>query len=260
VACNGSVGLVQGSAAAPNTRAAVRNSTAYYCTYNFAYLAMNVDFEACESIGGTNDIYQSLWSRFRGCVFGANTEHSGPTTAWLPNWRLCLSVDHDGAADAIKGWTKGGVITSVATPLAPAQTFSYQLALASAANPVWIEADYNVEPGAELQVTAYLQKDAAMTYLPRAQIIDPFEDPLIFSGASALYEAQMTDSLNEWETFQLVWVNTAGRRKTVKFRCLGKDATGNVYCQWHGPETDWIASAPGSLAWSATAPPSTPWT
>ena len=140
------------------------------------------------------------------------------------------SIDHDQVAGALKAWTKGGVTTSVATPVPTGFTRSYQLALENATVEGFFNRRVNVPAGKTITLTMYLRKDASMTYLPRVWVhkygTEPFTTP-----ADILHTFTMTNSTNTWESDTYSWTNTADYDVELNCRFVGMNATGYVYGQ-----------------------------
>jgi len=142
------------------------------------------------------------------------------------------SLDHDAVAGAFRAWcgmSASLVVTSQAVTVPPGYTQADQLALASATLPTFRQWRLAIQPGEQIEVTAQLRKDAAMTYRPRIQVIDVAADPLVDGVGPALAETIMTDSVDTWETLTATWANSGATERRVYVRVLGMNATGKAY-------------------------------
>jgi hypothetical protein len=107
-----------------------------------------------------------------------------------------------------------------------------QMLCVSATKPIFFDREHRIEPGEWLYISAKVQKDAAMAYLPRLQIIDAAQDPLVKDSYSALAEIQIPgDGVDTLYHIACSYQNTGASAKVVKIRMLGKNASGNVYAQ-----------------------------
>ena len=176
---------------------------------------------------GYGSLQNVTHSRLYNTALTASTEHSGYGV--ISSNAFTESFDHDQQAGAYRAWTAGGVVNSVATPVPTGYTTAYNLIPESATYAVFWQRQFMVEAGAYIEATVNLRKDAAMTYLPRFQIVDVFADPLVLATNAALDEFVMTDSTNAWEPHVLRWVNSGTTPRWVYIRAQAKNASGNVY-------------------------------
>jgi hypothetical protein len=142
------------------------------------------------------------------------------------------SIDHNQILGAYRAAMRGGIINSTVVVVPPGMALAYNLVPSSATYRCFYQAPYTVQPGATLSITAWLRKDAAMTYLPRVGIYDQLTDPLVDATAVALDEETMTDSINIWESFALSWQNTGTFPREVFLRAMAKGTANNVYAAW----------------------------
>ena len=140
------------------------------------------------------------------------------------------SIDHDQTAGAFKSWTKGGVTTSVATPVPTGLTRSYQLALENATVEGFFNRRVNVPAGKNINLTLYLRKSASMTYLPRVWVCKYGTEPFTTAG-DILHTFTMTNSTDTWETDTYSYTNSADYDVELECRFVGMAATGYVYGQ-----------------------------
>ena len=140
------------------------------------------------------------------------------------------SIDHDQVAGALKAWTRGGVTTSVATPVPTGFTRSYQLALENANVEGFFNRRVNVPAGKTITLTLYLRKSASMTYLPRVWVHKYGTEPFTTAG-DILHTFTMTNSTDTWETDTYSYTNTADYDIELNCRFVAMNATGYVYGQ-----------------------------
>jgi hypothetical protein len=140
------------------------------------------------------------------------------------------SIDHDGTAGAFKSWTKGGVTTSVATPVPTGFTRSYQLAPENATVKGFFNRRVNVPAGKTITLTLYLRKNASMTYLPRVWVHKLGTEPFTTAG-DILHTFTMTNANDAWETDTFSYTNTADYDVELNCRFVAMAATGYVYGQ-----------------------------
>ena len=140
------------------------------------------------------------------------------------------SIDHDQTAGAFKSWTKGGVTTSVATPVPTGLTRSYQLALENATVEGFFNRRVNIPAGKTISLTLYLRKSASMTYLPRVWVCKYGTEPFTTAG-DILHTFTMTNSTDTWETDTYSYTNSADYDVELECRFVGMAATGYVYGQ-----------------------------
>jgi hypothetical protein len=89
---------------------------------------------------------------------------------------------------------------------------------------------HEIQPNEWLYVDVRMRKDTSMAWLPRIQIVDAFDDPLVRPAASYLAETVMPSDVND-ETVHLAasYFNSESIRRKVLIRVAAKNATGNVY-------------------------------
>lgn len=194
----------------------------------------------------TNGIYQSS-AKITDATFSSNTydinqsqfiAHDtalGSTTevyqyATLSRETYSESINHDQSAGAFKSWTKGGVTTSVATPVPTGLTRSYQLALENASVEGFFNRRVNVPVGKTITLKLYLRKSASMTYLPRVWVHKYGDEPFTTAG-DILHTFTMTNSTDTWETDTYSYTNTGDYDIELECRFVGMNADGYVYGQ-----------------------------
>lgn len=139
------------------------------------------------------------------------------------------SIIHDQVAGNYKSWTRGGITTTVATPVPSGYTSALQIALSSATSRGYTKWEVTVGAGASVNIGMYLRKSASMAVLPKFEVSDKsLLDP--FLGGTALYTFTMTDSINTWESDTYTYTNTSAGDVTLIVRAIGMNASGNVYC------------------------------
>lgn len=162
-------------------------------------------------------------------LFDGATEFANYNSERRPPWDYGFSIDHDQVTGAFKAWTLGGIVTNDTVVRPPGEVQSYKHACEDADNPVFMQQKILIQPGDIFEYTVYARKDAAMAYLPRAQLIDPAEDPLKDDSFTPLAEDIMTNSVNTWETLTLTYTNTTAYPKEVIVRTLAQNATDNAW-------------------------------
>ena len=176
-------------------------------------------------LDNTQDIIYSEFDAYN-TSFGSATEVLN--YASLSKETFSYSIDHDQVSGAYKAWTKGGVTTRQAVTYPTGFTWSMQTVLESATYEGYWQKEITVSAGASVNITAYLRKDASMTYLPRVIIFDKATtDP--FAGGTGLNTFTMTDAIDTWEDDLYGYTNKGSEDVTLVIRVLGKNATGNVY-------------------------------
>ena len=185
-------------------------------------------FWGCIMSTNTQDFYAVGSALAYNCQFNSGVEHAAYTARAV--WDYVESRDHDGAPNAFRAWAgRGGIVNSNVVTVPSGKAISYQFLPESATYPVFKETRTLVEPGQTLIVHWWLRKDAAMAYLPRAQIIDVFADPLVDNVSAPLAQAVMTNSIDTWEQGIISWRNAGTTARLVYVRTQGKNATGNIY-------------------------------
>lgn len=224
---------------------AINNCIISGCTY-LGYLLFDFFIDSSIVSGCTNVIYQSFGKinntvffgnqyDLRECVISSNNVafNSSVENYLYSNFlrnTYSESIDHDQVAGALKAWTKGGVTTSVATPVPTGFTRSYQLAPENATVEGFFNRRVNVPAGKTITLTLYLRKSKAMTYLPRVWVhkygTEPFTTP-----ADILHTFTMTNSTDTWETDSYSWTNTADYDIELNCRFVAMNADGYMYGQ-----------------------------
>lgn len=205
--------------------------------------------------GGTFDYNTSIFYRSSGTIKGASFSNSTIdmdgsifnaynvlfSTNQVTNYTSLTqeiyseSINHNRVEGAFKAWTRGGVTSSVSTPVPSGIATVYNIALESADYVGFWQREVSVPAGASVKLTSYLRKDAAMAYLPRVQVFNKTStDP--FAGGTPDHEFIMTDSVDTYETDTYIYSNDGTQARTIIIRVQGKNATGNVY-SWVAVET-----------------------
>ena len=178
------------------------------------------------TLNNTNNLYYCAQISVYSTTF-TGTENYGYTV--LAQASYAESINHNGVDGAYKSWSKGGISVSCVDPSGGSESGWRQLICASATYSVFMQYYHEVQPNEWLYVDARLRKDASMSYLPRIQIVDPFDDPLV-TGASPLAETAMTsDAVNETQHVAASWFNSGSIRRKVLVRVVAKNASENVY-------------------------------
>ena len=195
----------------------------YYCSGALS----NVTF-------GTNtyDLRRSDMIRCIDCLLGSTNENYEYNTYEASQKFWDESQDHDQVPNAFKSWTKGDITVSCVDPTGAGEGLWRQMMPASATFQAFTQWEHRLEPGEWLFVSAKVQKDAAMAYLPRLQIVLASQDPLVNSSYTPLAETIIPgDAINTLYHIAASYQNTNQRRLIVIVRFLGKNASGNIYFQ-----------------------------
>ncbi len=178
--------------------------------------------------GNTRDLNNVNAGQAFNTLLGSSTEflnYAGTSRSLVDYFE---SLDHDQVAGAFRAWTKGGITSSVVSPVFDAsRPRSYNAVCESATYPIFFQRLVQVPAGGSVYVRCYVRKDASMAYLPRLQVFSAEKEPLL-SGSPDV-EVQMTNSTNTWEVLEATVTNTTDAPKLYVVRCLAKNASDNVY-------------------------------
>ena len=178
--------------------------------------------------GNTRDINLQWQGSLYNTLLGSATEFLSYNGTNIPIWNYVESIDHDQVPGAFKAWCKGGIVTSVASPVYDASRVrSYKHAPESASSYVFTKTVVIVPPGGSLNVRCYVQKDVSVAWLPRLWIMPADIDPLITGSPSI--EVIMTDGLNTWEVLTGSITNSTNAPKPYVVETIAKNGSGNVY-------------------------------
>ncbi len=169
--------------------------------------------------------------RFVNCRFGS--VERGVVRSYDLEGSYIDSIHHNQVSGAYRAWSKGGITSSVVDVVPPGKSRSYMLVMQSATSYGFMQIPATVGPGETLRVRCHVRKSLAMSEPPSVQVVNPQADPLVDSAHSPLSSVAMTDSVDTWELVGTSWTNTTDAPVEVLIRCLGKNATGNV---WFYPE------------------------
>ena len=188
-------------------------------------------FFNCESKSSNTggDLYDSNSSVLYNTKMCNAVEFYGYNGAFISPNSYSPSYDHDQSLGSFKAWMRGGIVASVASPEVGDTTIWMLLTPESLTYPVFREYYETLEVGQKMKIRCKIQKDSAMTYLPRIQMIDPTNDPLVDSTKSPLVESIMTDSINTTEVLNISYKNVKTSRMPVIIRVIGKSASGVIY-------------------------------
>ena len=183
---------------------------------------------------GTNtyDLRRSDMIRCINCLLGSTNENYEYNTYEASQKFWDESQDHDQVPNAFKSWTKGDITVSCVDPTGAGEGLWRQMMPASATYLAFNQWEHRLEPGEWLFVSAKVQKDAAMAYLPRLQIVLASQDPVVNASYTPLAETIIPgDAINTLYHIAASYQNTNQRRLIVIVRFLGKNASGNIYFQ-----------------------------
>jgi len=158
------------------------------------------------------------------------TEHSGYNGSSAAPAFYSESINHDGVAGAFKSWSRGGITVSCVDPTGCGNPGWLQMMCESSTYQIIVQQVHEIQPNEWLYVDVRMRKDTSMAWLPRIQIVDAFDDPLVRPAASYLAETVMPSDVND-ETVHLAasYFNSESIRRKVLIRVAAKNATGNVY-------------------------------
>jgi hypothetical protein len=179
--------------------------------------------------------------------FNSVNEVFNPTNISYHN--ITQSIHHNAVDGAYKAWTMGGTTISQATTKPTGYVQAYQMALANADWECFWKKAFTIAAGETVVVEVQLRKDAAMTYLPRAYLMEGIYDPI--SGALPTQSFIMTDSVDTWESETFSITNNTDYDHDYTLWFVAKNATGNVYAAYTIqtiPDTADIAQAVWSYA------------
>jgi hypothetical protein len=153
----------------------------------------------------------------------------------VPRWSYVASYRHDGAPDAFRAWTRGGVIESDASVAPSGYPVSYRHMCTSAATPCFRQELITVGPGQTLDVWGkILILDKHDVQAPRLEVVDITADPLVYADASALASAVIPNPLGRytWQDVTVRYTNTGKTGKQVWIRCSTHQPGNDVYEVW----------------------------
>lgn len=161
------------------------------------------------------------------CLFDNTIAEIHPIIA--PN-QYFYSLNHNQVAGAFKSWSKGGITVSSTPPAGAIGSGWYKLMLTSSSDFGFYQMPITVYPGRYIRFASKVLITDNMTYAPKFQIVDPFNDPLVASNATPLSEYDMAGyNPNTLYQITLTYKNTGDVPKTVFFRVIGRNSSGSVY-------------------------------
>lgn len=218
-----------------------KNNTYYGNTYAIElFISCNNDtieanvrgFYLSSAVVSNTTLSSNTYDIDRSIIIAHNTNFASTTENYqystLSKASYSESLDHDQTAGAFKAWTKGGITTSVATPVPTGATQSWQIALENVSSEGFFKRHVNVPAGKTIHLALHLRKTASMTYLPRAYVHEKSVEPII-DATGVLHTFEMTDSVDTWESDTFSWENTAAYDVMLDVTVAGKNATGYVY-------------------------------
>lgn len=161
------------------------------------------------------------------CLFDVTTAEVESLTG--PH-QYIASYNHNQVPGAFKSWSKGGITVSSTPPAGAIGTGWYRLMLTSSSDFGFYQMPITVYPGRYIRFASKVLITDNMTYAPKFQIVDPFNDPLVASNATPLSEYDMAGyNPNTLYQITLTYKNTGDVPKTVFFRVIGRNSSGSVY-------------------------------
>lgn len=198
--------------------------------YPFIYCS-RVKMWGCTGTTITNDYYGVSELEAYDCTYGASVNNVfGYNSSDIRQEFEYAFCENYGGSDAdYRAWTLGGKVTTDASTKPSGATRSYQHTVSSATYRCFSQRKYTIPAYQTIRLRAYLYKDRSMVYLPRVQIIDPWQDPIVSAGYSTLDEEIMTDSVTTWEQFLLTYTNPYSYPIEVLARAVGKNSVGTFW-------------------------------
>jgi hypothetical protein len=193
---------------------------AYGITNCYKFYVSNVTMNNTKNLSYSSGVLDNV-------TFTAGTEHDLYIN--MPVLARCESFNHDGVAGTYTAWTAGGIVTSTTDTMPDGYSIAYKLACESAVKPISHIQKFTAQAGQTISIDIQLRKDASMTYLPRAYVIEDSLNPYWYSS-TAEDSFTMTNSTNTWETDTFTVDNSAGtsdKQYTLWFMAM--NASGNVY-------------------------------
>lgn len=175
----------------------------------------------------TRDLSRVCSGQAFNSLFGSGTEFLNYNAASRSIIDYVESLDHDQTGGAYRAWTRGGITSSVASPVYDNRVRSYNAVPESATYYAFWQRQVVVPAYGSINVAVAVQKDTSMAYLPNVQIFPSSMEPLI--SGSATLTLTMTNSTNTWEVLEGTVTNNTDAAVYYTVRMLAKNASGNVY-------------------------------
>ena len=161
-------------------------------------------------------------------LFGSTTEFLNYTNSIRQIYDYVESLDHDQVVGAFRAWCRGGIVSSVASPVYDSSRVrSYDHVPESATLYVFRQQQVWVPPGGSVVVRCFVQKSVSMSFLPRLWVFSADKEPFITGSPDAA--VLMTDSINTWEVLSATVTNSTNALKPYIVRTLAQNATGHFY-------------------------------
>ena len=141
------------------------------------------------------------------------------------NCDVVESFNHGGVSGFYRAWCRGGYILSDATVIHTG-TQSLKYVCESASYPVFRDYDVWAPAGEPIVAVCVARKDFSGGTV-KMEVIDPANDPLTETGASALATATMADTADAWLPLSLAYRSATAR--WLKVRITAQAATGNAW-------------------------------
>ena len=209
--------------------------TAQNCTYGgIVYTGSGYTLINCTT---SNNQHGAISSTDTAVVLDCNFSETPPMSYHNSGVRCRKSYVDIRNLNGIDGndmaYCRGGYVDMVTTsPLPTGQPRCWRHVCESATYPVYMQRTFTLRPGDRLRLKYWMRKSASMTWLPRLQIIDPAQDPLILDSFTPLVEVVMTDSINTWESGYISYTNTSSMIEQVIVRSIAMDASGYFYAYY----------------------------
>jgi hypothetical protein len=129
-----------------------------------------------------------------------------------------------------KAWSRNGPTISVNDPVPDGFVRAYKTTLLEANYCAFWQREVLVPANATISFVMWIRKSVSMLYNPRWWIFPESMEP--FYSGTPLKEFIFPDDDNDvWEQDTYVYTNTSNYDKTLIARCIGKNASGDIFSQ-----------------------------
>ena len=217
----------------------------YNCTDGFVTYGSNIYIRDCTETNSSGGAFMDISGsvRAKNCKFNTSPIFTDLAMSYTSSSSYKESLDHNNVPGSIYAATRGGTAISIADPTGGSELGWVTMTLVSATYPGFYQREYSLDPGEWIFMSAKISKSVTMAYLPRLQIIDPFNDPLV--TGTDVYLAQIIipgDLTATYYPISVAYHNTSNRRMIILARLLGMNASGTINARM-------IRSIPQRIMW-----------
>lgn len=187
-------------------------------------------------MSGTNSFSESSTVDMTSLVYGSKlynvslgSTNKYSITAFVPDYHYIVSRDQDGVTGNTYVYCQGGTAYYTTATYPTNKTWSIRHACNSATKPVFYEERYMLNPNEVLNINIWMYKDASMSYLPWAAIVDPESTDKLYVDSLVPASIYTMANNTDWQTSSLTYTNSTTKIKEVILRSVAKNATGNMY-------------------------------